>query len=97
MERQAPKQLLYENQLPLAVESKSTRRLFFPEGGSTYGPPGGANPNIIRIPINADSLLDVQHSYLQFDLNDFYHPSLRYLHIFQQLLPFHNIYQQYLL
>lgn len=69
MERQAPKQLLYENQLPLAVESKSTRRLFFPEGGSTYGPPGGANPNIIRIPINADSLLDVQHSYLQFDLN----------------------------
>ena len=69
MERQAPKQLLYENQLPLAVESKSTRRLFFPEGGATYGPPGGANPNIIRIPINADSLLDVQHSYLQFDLN----------------------------
>ena len=69
MERQAPKQLLYENQLPLAVESKSTRRLFFPEGGSIYGPPGGANPNIIRIPINADSLLDVQHSYLQFNLN----------------------------
>ena len=69
MERQAPKQLLYENQLPLAVESKSTRRLFFPEGGSVYGPPGGANPNIIRIPINADSLLDVQHSYLQFNLN----------------------------
>ncbi len=70
MERQAPKQILYENQLPLAIESKSTRRLFFPEGGSTYGPTGGgANPNIIRIPINADSLLDVQHSYLQFDLN----------------------------
>ena len=70
MERQAPRQVLYENQLPLAVESKSTRRLFFPEGGSTYGPTGGgANPNIIRIPINADSLLDVQHSYLQFKLN----------------------------
>ena len=58
---------MYENQLPLAIESKSQRRLFFPEGGSTYGPTGGgANPNIIRIPINADSLLDVQHSYLQF-------------------------------
>lgn len=70
MERQAPRQVLYENQLPLAVESKSTRRLFFPEGGSTYGPTGNTagNPNIIRIPINADSLLDVQHSYLQFDL-----------------------------
>jgi len=70
MERQAPRQIMYENQLPLAIESKSTRRLFFPEGGSTYGPTGGgANPNIIRIPINADSLLDCQHSYLQFDLN----------------------------
>ncbi len=69
MERQAPRQILYENQLPLAIESKSQRRLFFPEGGSTYGPPGGANPNIIRIPINADSMLDVQHSYLTFNLN----------------------------
>lgn len=68
MERQAPRQLLYENQLPLAIESKSQRRLFFPEGGSVYGPSGGTNPNIIRIPINADSLLDVQHSYLSFDL-----------------------------
>ena len=71
MERQAPRQILYENQLPLAVESKSTRRLFFPEGGSTYGPTGGGtHPNIIRIPINADSLLDVQHSYLQFNLTN---------------------------
>ena len=68
MERQVPKQILYENQLPLAVEAKSQRRLFFPEGGSTYGPSGGAHPNIIRIPINADSLLDVQHSYLSFNL-----------------------------
>jgi len=70
MERVAPRQIMYENQLPLAIESKSQRRLFFPEGGSTYGPPGGANPNMIRIPINADSLLDVQHSYLQFTLNN---------------------------
>jgi len=68
MERVAPRQILYENQLPLAIESKSQRRLFFPEGGSIYGPTGGTNPNIIRIPINADSLLDVQHSYLQFQL-----------------------------
>tara|TARA_R110000737_G_scaffold54642_1_gene76963 strand:- start:195 stop:1766 length:1572 start_codon:yes stop_codon:yes gene_type:complete len=71
MERVAPRQIMYENQLPLAIESKSQRRLFFPEGGSTYGPTGGGtNPNIIRIPINADSLLDVQHSYLQFKLNN---------------------------
>jgi len=68
MERVAPRQILYENQLPLAIESKSQRRLFFPEGGSEYGPTGGTKPNIIRIPINADSLLDVQHSYLQFVL-----------------------------
>ena len=71
MERQAPRQIMYENQLPLAIESKSTRRLFFPEGGSEYGPTGGGTrPNIIRIPINADSLLDVQHSYLQFKLKN---------------------------
>lgn len=68
MERVAPRQILYENQLPLAIESKSQRRLFFPEGGSEYGPTGGTKPNIVRIPINADSLLDVQHSYLQFVL-----------------------------
>ena len=71
MERQAPRQVMYENQLPLAIESKSTRRLFFPEGGSEYGPTGnGSRPNIIRIPINADSLLDVQHSFLQFKLTN---------------------------
>lgn len=71
MERQAPRQVMYENQLPLAIESKSTRRLFFPEGGSEYGPTGnGQRPNIIRIPINADSLLDVQHSFLQFKLTN---------------------------
>ena len=71
MERQAPRQIMYENQLPLAIESKSTRRLFFPEGGSEYGPTGGGQrPNIIRIPINTDSLLDVQHSYLQFKLTN---------------------------
>ena len=71
MERQAPRQVLYENQLPLAIESKSQRRMFFPEGGSVYGPTGGGrHPNIIRIPINADSLLDVQHSYLQFNFNN---------------------------
>jgi hypothetical protein len=72
MERVAPRQVAYENQLPLAIESKSQRRKFFPEGATTYGPNGNTNghPNIIRIPINADSLLDVQHSYLQFTINN---------------------------
>lgn len=67
MERVAPRQVLYEQQLPLAIESTSQRRIFFPEGGSKYGPSGnGANPNIIRIPINADDMLDPTESYLQF-------------------------------
>ena len=71
MERVAPRQVLYEQQLPLAIESTSQRRIFFPEGGSKYGPSGnGANPNIIRIPINADDLLDPTESFLQFKFNN---------------------------
>ena len=69
-ERVAPRQLLYQDQLPLAIPSRSHRRHFFPEGGSTYGPSGSANPNIVRIPISADSMLDCQHSYLQFDITN---------------------------
>ena len=68
MERVAPSQINYDDQLPIAISSKSQRREFFPEGGSEYGPNGGGKPNIIRIPINADSMLDVQNSYLKFDL-----------------------------
>ena len=67
MERVAPSQINYDDQLPIAISSKSSRREFFPEGGSTYGPNGGDKPNIVRIPINADSMLDVQNSYLKFD------------------------------
>jgi hypothetical protein len=72
MERVAPRQVAYENQLPLAIESKSQRRKFYPEGATIYGPNGNGNgnPNIIRIPINADSLLDTQHSYLQFTIRN---------------------------
>ena len=67
MERVAPRQVLYEQQLPLAIESTSSRRIFFPEGGANYGPSGGGtNPNICRIPINSDDLLDPQESFLQF-------------------------------
>ena len=70
MERVAPSQVNYDDQLPIAISSKSQRREFFPEGGSTYGPNGGSNPNILRIPVNADSMLDVQNSYLKFDFNN---------------------------
>eukprot|EP01050_Picozoa_sp_SAG11_P031178 SAG11_NODE_9574_length_899_cov_1.507500_1_plen_107_part_01 len=66
MERVAPRQLLYENQLPLAIESTSTRRQFFPEGGSQLGNTGGTKQNIVRIPINADAMLDATESFLQF-------------------------------
>ena len=67
MERVAPSQINYDDQLPIAISSKSSRREFFPEGGSTYGFSGGQHPNIVRIPINADSMLDCQNSYLKFD------------------------------
>lgn len=70
MQAQAPRQLNYEDVLPVAIESSSQRREFYPEGGSTYGPNGGTNPNVVRIPINADAMLDAQGSYLQFVLEN---------------------------
>ena len=70
MERVAPNDLNYDDVLPLAVESKSQVRDFMPEGGSVYGPNGGSNPNICRIPVNADSMLDARNSYLRFKLNN---------------------------
>lgn len=70
MERVAPNQLNYDDQLPIAIESKSQRREFYPEGGSTYGPNGGTHPNVLRIPINADSMLDCQNSYLRWTLTN---------------------------
>ena len=64
-ERVAPKELNYSDVLPLAIESKSQRRKFFPVNGDTFSTTG---TNIIRLDINADSLLDTSHSYLQFNL-----------------------------
>ena len=63
MERVLPKTLDYTDVLPLAVESRSRRRTFFPINGQTFSS-GGAN--IIRIDLSADALLDTQHSYLRF-------------------------------
>ena len=63
MERVLPKTLDYTDVLPLAVESRSRRRTFFPINGATFTSNGA---NIIRIDLSADALLDTQHSYLRF-------------------------------
>ena len=63
MERVLPKTLDYTDVLPLAVESRSRRRTFFPINGATFASDGA---NIIRIDLSADALLDTQHSYLRF-------------------------------
>ena len=63
MERVLPKTIDYTDVLPLAVESKSRRRTFFPNNGQTFT---DNTNNIVRIDISADALLDTQHSYLRF-------------------------------
>ena len=62
MERVHPPALNYDNILPLAVESRSNRRSFPPTNGDTFGNANGATT--IRIDVNADSMLDCSHSYL---------------------------------
>tara|TARA_R110000803_G_scaffold17684_5_gene47600 strand:+ start:4550 stop:5989 length:1440 start_codon:yes stop_codon:yes gene_type:complete len=63
VERVLPRTLDYTDVLPLAVESKSRRRTFFPTNGNQFNSDGN---NIIRIDLSADALLDTQHSYLRF-------------------------------
>ena len=63
MERVLPKTIDYTDVLPLAVESKSRRRTFFPTNGQQFT---DNTNNIIRVDISADALLDTQHSYLRF-------------------------------
>ena len=63
MERVLPKTIDYTDVLPLAVESKSRRRTFFPVNGQQFT---DNTNNIVRIDISADALLDTQHSYLRF-------------------------------
>ena len=65
VQRKAPTQVNYQDVLPLAIPSSSNRREFLPVNGSAFTPNGS---NIIRIDVNADSMLDTQHSYLQFTL-----------------------------
>jgi hypothetical protein len=62
VERVVPKELNYDSALPLAIESRNNRRVFLPNNGQTFTDQAS---NIIRIDINADSMLDTAHSYLQ--------------------------------
>ena len=53
----------YTKVLPLAVESRSRRRTFFPVNGQSFTSDGN---NIIRIDLSAQAFLDPKHSYLRF-------------------------------
>tara|TARA_R100000278_G_scaffold106988_1_gene83619 strand:+ start:3037 stop:4635 length:1599 start_codon:yes stop_codon:yes gene_type:complete len=66
--RVAPPQVNYDNVLPLAIESRSNRREFLPVNGQTFSNSGGST--IIRIDVNADSMLDATHSYLECVINN---------------------------
>ena len=68
MERVAPPQLNYDDILPLAIESRSNRREFLPVNGATFSNATGAT--ICRIDVNADSMLDASHSYLECDITN---------------------------
>ena len=59
----APNAVNYSNQLPLGIEAKSQRRLFFPSTGDSYS---GDGSSIIRISLNYDGMLDTSLSYLKF-------------------------------
>ena len=62
MERVAPPALNYDNILPLAIESRSNRRSFVPTNGATFS--NGTGATVVRIDVNADSMLDCAHSYM---------------------------------
>ena len=66
--RVAPPQLNYDNVLPLAIESRSNRREFLPVNGQSFSNSTGAT--ICRIDVNADSMLDATHSYLECDITN---------------------------
>lgn len=63
MSEAAPRSVNYADTLPLAVSSTQNRRSYFPQNGQSFTDDGS---NIIRIDVNADGLLDVQQSYLEF-------------------------------
>ena len=62
-----PKQLNYNDVLPVAIESRSNKRTFEPTNGAVFSPGGN---RIIRLNINSDNLCDFTHSYLQFSVQN---------------------------
>tara|TARA_R110000787_G_scaffold87545_1_gene186517 strand:+ start:56 stop:1492 length:1437 start_codon:yes stop_codon:yes gene_type:complete len=62
--RSLPSTVDYSRVLPLAVESRSRRRTFFPNNGQNFSSDGN---NIIRIDVSASAFLDPKHSYLRFN------------------------------
>ena len=63
-----PNQLNYqEGVLPVAIESRSNKRIFEPVNGTTFAPDSN---NVIRFNINSDNLWDMSHSYLQVKLTN---------------------------
>jgi len=62
-DRVLPSNADYRKVLPLAVESTTQRRTFFPVNGSSFTSDGN---NIIRIDVSGDAFLDPKHSYLKF-------------------------------
>lgn len=63
MDRVLPSNVDYTRILPLAVESRTRRRSFFPVNGQSFTSDGN---NIIRIDVSASAFLDPKHSYLRF-------------------------------
>ena len=61
-----PRQLGYEAALPLAINSRSQRRSFFPDNGATFT---SGNNTQIHMRLNADAFLDSAHSYLKFKVD----------------------------
>ena len=68
MERTAPSSVNYDPDavLPLAIEGRARRRKFYASNGQSFSP---ASSNIIRIDVNADSMLDVRHSYIHMKID----------------------------
>ena len=67
MDRVLPSNVDYTKILPLAVESRTRRRSFFPVNGQQFTSDGN---NIIRIDVSASAFLDPKHSYLRFALTN---------------------------
>jgi hypothetical protein len=65
MERTLPSSINYQDVLPLSVPAIARRRRFYPQNGTSFNSGGSRE---IRIEIaSVNSLLDAQHSYLEFE------------------------------